>query len=275
MNDSNYTHTCQVCNERYTPTLNKDGTPYKTKHKICSQKCRERHKRIGNIDRQCKACGVTFRRRKRKNDAALYCSRECGYESARLCGTVRTIREEIVALHRISANVTRIRFNRLVRPELRALSNIRRFVINRTIVCKQCNHTILRRRAFFSYCNDACQSLYIRERKAQYKKTESYRSAKRAAKSKRRALIRGASDGQPIDPIKVFERDKWLCHICGNKTIKSKRGTIHDRAPELEHIISLADGGTHTWGNVACSCRKCNGLKGAESFGQVGFNFAN
>lgn len=79
---------------------------------------------------------------------------------------------------------------------------------------------------------------------------------------------------EPIDPFKVLERDKWRCHLCGVKTPKSKRGTHDDRAPELEHIVSLADGGTHTWGNVACSCRKCNIEKGAASHGQLGFDIS-
>ena len=95
----------------------------------------------------------------------------------------------------------------------------------------------------------------------------------RIAKAKRRRLIEGKA-AHNIDPIKVFERDGWRCHICKAKTIKAKRGTYHDRAPELDHIITLADGGTHTWGNVACACRKCNGAKSARSLGQLGFDLA-
>lgn len=42
------------------------------------------------------------------------------------------------------------------------------------------------------------------------------------------------------------------------------------KAPELEHIIPIAMGGTHTWDNVACACRLCNQAKGARDFGQLG-----
>lgn len=104
-------------------------------------------------------------------------------------------------------------------------------------------------------------------------KRESERRNKRIAKAKRRARERGVS-ADAIDPLAVFERDKWRCHICKAKTQKKHRGTFKDTAPELDHIVSLADGGTHTWGNVACACRKCNGAKGSASFGQLGLALA-
>ena len=71
-----------------------------------------------------------------------------------------------------------------------------------------------------------------------------------------------------VDPIKVFERDGWRCHMCGCKTPASLRGKMVDRAPELDHIVPLAVRGAHTYANTACSCRKCNGLKGATIKGQ-------
>lgn len=72
-----------------------------------------------------------------------------------------------------------------------------------------------------------------------------------------------------VDPIKVFERDGWKCHLCGIKTPKRLRGTTDDRAPERDHIVSLADGGSDTYENSACACRRCNRLKGARSIGQL------
>jgi 5-methylcytosine-specific restriction endonuclease McrA len=70
------------------------------------------------------------------------------------------------------------------------------------------------------------------------------------------------------DPFKVFERDGWRCHLCLKPTRKDKRGTNHDRAPELDHIIPLAKGGAHTYANTACSCRKCNRWKRDTVIGQ-------
>jgi hypothetical protein len=84
----------------------------------------------------------------------------------------------------------------------------------------------------------------------------------------RRARMKGAPHGDRVNPTVVFERDGWLCHICGGKTSKSRRGTHHPKAPELDHIVPLGDGGLHTYENTACSHRSCNWLKGATTFGQ-------
>lgn len=73
---------------------------------------------------------------------------------------------------------------------------------------------------------------------------------------------------EPINPIRIFERDGWKCHMCGKKTPRKKRGTIATNAPELDHITALALGGSHTKANVATACRACNSRKGAGSFGQ-------
>ena len=92
---------------------------------------------------------------------------------------------------------------------------------------------------------------------------------RKVSKARREARKRGCGAVESIDPIKVFERDAWRCGICGAKTHKAKRGTYHPRAPELDHIVALANGGSHTWDNVQCSCRECNGRKGATDYGQI------
>lgn len=73
---------------------------------------------------------------------------------------------------------------------------------------------------------------------------------------------------EPINPIAIFDRDGWRCHICGKRTPKAKRGTYAKNAPELDHIVAMALGGGHTKENVACACRACNGAKGARVLGQ-------
>jgi len=72
-----------------------------------------------------------------------------------------------------------------------------------------------------------------------------------------------------FNPLRIFERDQWKCHICGVKTPKRLKGTIKPNAPELDHIVPLSAGGPHTQANVACACRRCNGLKGARPLGQM------
>lgn len=107
-------------------------------------------------------------------------------------------------------------------------------------------------RAHSTYCSTACAT----------------RRNRRVRRKIERARLRGAKT-EPVDPIKVFDRDGWRCHMCGVKTPRRLRGSFKDKAPELDHIIPLAKGGEHSYRNTACSCRKCNGAKADSSKGQL------
>ena len=90
---------------------------------------------------------------------------------------------------------------------------------------------------------------------------------------RRKTSIRRARMGgvkvEDIDPIAVFIRDGWKCQICGRKTPRKHRGKHTPNAPEMDHIVALANGGAHTWANVQCACRACNSRKGASDYGQL------
>lgn len=96
---------------------------------------------------------------------------------------------------------------------------------------------------------------------------------KGVAQRARRMTIRRhrqiAATIETFDPFEVFDRDGWCCHLCGCKTPKRLRGTYEDNAPELDHLEPLATGGEHSRRNTACSCRKCNNMKGAKPLGQL------
>lgn len=69
---------------------------------------------------------------------------------------------------------------------------------------------------------------------------------------------------EPINPIDVFNRDGWRCQVCGCATPSKRRGSKARNAPELDHRVPMAKGGSHTWDNVQCACRSCNAFKGAN-----------
>lgn len=121
-------------------------------------------------------------------------------------------------------------------------------------ICKECGAAFMpeygnKRRSF---CSEFCCKKYQH----------------RAAKASRRAKKKG-NGYESFNPFEVFERDKWTCQICRIKTPRKLRGTTNDNAPELDHIVSLAEGGAHTMRNTQCLCRKCNGEKGATTKGQL------
>jgi hypothetical protein len=72
-----------------------------------------------------------------------------------------------------------------------------------------------------------------------------------------------------LRPLAVLERDGYRCQICGKDTPRHLRGKQIHNAPELDHILPLSRGGTHTWDNVQCACRACNREKHSKPFGQL------
>jgi 5-methylcytosine-specific restriction endonuclease McrA len=83
---------------------------------------------------------------------------------------------------------------------------------------------------------------------------------------------------EPINRKKVFERDDWTCHICGESTSKS-----YDHAdpwsPTLDHIIPISQGGPHLYENVAlahsyCNAVKCDGRSGEDAATMLGVDSA-
>lgn len=93
----------------------------------------------------------------------------------------------------------------------------------------------------------------------------------RVAKSVRRVRMRG-DDGrmiESIDPFFILERDGWRCYLCGVKTPKRLRGTCEPNAPEVDHVVPVARGGSHTEDNLRCCCRRCNQAKSDRALGDM------
>lgn len=107
--------------------------------------------------------------------------------------------------------------------------------------------------------------------KSQYCSNQCVDASKRKQKldmgsgSSRARARRYGVEYEPVNVIKVFERDGWRCQICGRRTPKKLRGRVDCKtAPELDHRVPLSRGGGHTYDNVQCACRDCNGKKSAN-----------
>lgn len=102
------------------------------------------------------------------------------------------------------------------------------------------------------YCSDQCKN--------------------RTKGSRRRARKRGARH-EPYSRPAIFERDRWRCHICKRRTLRTK-AVPHPRAPVIDHLVPLAAGGDDTAANVATACFLCNSTKrehgGGEQLALIG-----
>lgn len=181
---------------------------------------------------------------------------------------------EINALHRIASRQSKPLLGMTVLKEVAGLMRIKKANFKnchdkyRTfghkgtklkIVCEQCSKPFVYKmgQGGLKRKCDSCITINIR-------------NSRRISKGIRRAKQKQV-EHESLNPIKVFERDRWKCHICGTSTPKELRGSYLSNAPELDHIITLAEGGSHTYSNVACACRSCNRKKGAKSYGQLKF----
>jgi len=246
------TKTCEVCGQSFEPNK------YRPKQRFCSPQCRlkwESQHQYNPKIYTCQHCGKEYAPKVANRD--MYCSRECYQAHGR-----RGITPVFVFVCKVcGAHVER--YGGYCSDECRkevarrkAQERERREYKPRQHKCKECG-------VFFttsygdsrrSFCSDKCMKKYGR----------------RVSGARRSARIRGAGYVETIDPMAVFRRDRWRCHLCGKRTPKRLRGTTEDRAPELDHVIPIARGGPHTYDNVACSCRRCNQAKGDRIVGQLG-----
>lgn len=215
----------------------------------------------------CKECGIAFRRKLGGNTTKgtnSFCSSDCYGKNLSRSG-VRPVRP---TLHSEHINAMKLHIKQLKKQ----LEKEKKRQLKDAL--KQCAEMeVLIRRLCV---NQSCPGIATRAGHRCEACASEHNKAKRKADKVMHKAIRRARESikaESINPIRVFDLHKWRCQACGSKTPKKLRGTYEDRAPELDHIVSLADGGTHTWANVQCLCRQCNIAKSSRSIGQLGLGF--
>jgi hypothetical protein len=81
------------------------------------------------------------------------------------------------------------------------------------------------------------------------------RRVQRAHRARKRGAV---SDG--YTRIEIFERDNWVCWICGD-SVNRDADPLDLDAPTIDHKTALAVGGSDTRENVATAHRWCNSVK--------------
>jgi hypothetical protein len=95
---------------------------------------------------------------------------------------------------------------------------------------------------------------------------EKFKISSRKGAQKHRALKRKATI-EEFSHIEVFERDNYICQLCGCKTSLRYKSQYHPKRTELDHIIPLSIGGEHSKRNTQCLCHQCNIEKGNRRVG--------
>jgi 5-methylcytosine-specific restriction endonuclease McrA len=302
MADAHSTHTCEVCGSLFIRKLNKNGTQRKTKHTVCSNTCYAL-KANGKYriplragERACTSCGTLFIAKANQK----HCSGKCRNGTTMTRGQYRESVKAASKNNFVCINCGKPAYRRLsgtnkkrghenkycsreclksfyakARDDAeRLIHSVRRLVSKEIKAIRSLGKSKYKPTKKRCFCGK-CGAMYIASLGGGLHKQfcdacreETKKSAKRVAKAARRARKKGA-EYEPVNPLKVFERDGWRCQLCGVKTPKTKRGTYSDQAPELDHIIPLSAGGSHSYLNTQCACRRCNQEKSDKPMGQL------
>lgn len=256
---------CPVCGKEYTNPC--------SANKYCSQECavstiRGIHRTRVHV--KCQHCGEMFMPGRGENKG-MYCSRTCSFEAKAQKSKERAAIKLLVSLQKKAAKL--IPANH----------------------CKHCGKATTR----LTYCSERCRyennkAATLQRMRDKYEKvavsvkacavcgkdfighskrlTCSDRCSKKRNKThdhRKRARKHGVVY-EPVNVISVFDRDGWKCQICGCKTPRTAKGKNRPNSPELDHRVPISKGGGHTYDNVQCSCRRCNGEKSNKgSAGQI------
>lgn len=180
-----------------------------------------------SVEKRCEQCKCMRRMR----TDVKFCSRRCSAESRRDLSRLPVVHPAPSPLSWLPANHPAVRPSSAVTPIL--------FVAGRCVRCD--GPFVVAYQTENRYCSERC--------------------GKGDGKARRRARKRDAFVA-PVSRARIFERDDWRCQIC-KKKVRRDAVVPHPKAPVLDHIIPLADGGTHEPANVQCAHHLCNCIKSA------------
>lgn len=251
---------CGVCGESYQPR--------QRNQRNCSRRCYENrvrppHRRVVGQGR-CDWCSEPFDVWSDYREQT-YCSKSCALQSRRKTScsifgrSCRLFISECAVCDRPFTS-------RYAHHRVGVCSSVCRNLIGNhgpegaraEVTCVLCGETWHRweRPSVSRYCSDDCR-------------VEAIRQARKVTK-KQRAKHQHTHFIEPIFRRKVFERDDWICHLCGEPT--NPEAEVPDPlAPTIDHLTPLALGGEHAYRNVQTAHFVCNSRKGSRVAGQLHF----
>lgn len=125
-------------------------------------------------------------------------------------------------------------------------------------ICAECGEPFYSEYEGATYCCDKCCRRAGHRRDVKRGRAGGYRKRMRIVRTK-------AAYDPSVTLNAVYKRFKGKCCACGCKVYRSKE--YRPDQATLDHIIALANNGTHTWDNVQLLCSDCNSKK--RDFGQM------
>lgn len=137
--------------------------------------------------------------------------------------------------------------------ELRKAANLQ---VDRT--CRECGATFHSEYENAAYCSPECRRKHVNRATAARHKRNGH-----AGTHRKRARNYGCAYDPSVTLTRLIERDGLTCYICGKQCDPNDLswGSSGPNKPTLDHVVPLAKGGGHVWGNVKVCCGECNSAK--------------
>lgn len=240
---------CKFCGQTYLAD--------RKTQKFCSEPCCRRYWENVPEDEMkyqyvCEYCGRTYKTIHKERNR--YCSRECAFAASHEEKEKKqSINDKNRLVYYCSICGKQIPIGRKYQycsDDCERESNRRKSLVYDSKkkklekkICKQCGKEFISEYGdkHRNFCSDQCRDRYTSRRR----------------KDRKRA---GCSFVEHINRNAIFERDKWICQICGEPVNPALRFP-HSLSATIDHIIPLARGGNHQRSNVQLAHFICNCLK--------------
>lgn len=121
---------------------------------------------------------------------------------------------------------------------------------------------------FRAKCCESCLSGYLSRRSREHfdanphlRKWSSKQDMDRFYAFRRRRIVRGRQ-AEVFSAAEIFERDGWLCQLCGEEVDRDLKWP-DPKSASLDHVVQIARGGQHIRSNCQLAHLGCNSRKGA------------
>lgn len=138
--------------------------------------------------------------------------------------------------------------------------------------CEACGHEYPKYSKGQRWCSRACSNQHKVKSGGPRRFTpeeakERIRLSSQAKCRRRRAAKRGGVS-EPYTLAQIAERDRSRCGLCGGR-VAMKQRVPHPKAPTIDHVVPVFEGGDDTRANVQLAHFRCNSAKGARGCQQL------
>lgn len=192
----------------------------------------------GYVDLKCKKCGAVIRK--------SFVSVKHGTSTCQNCKAIEREKQEQEKRKKADSK-RKEKHDELVKRETQKAKERAELIKRKTHPCFVCGRLTTNRYC----CSVAC----------------SEKRSNNIKEIRRREKLKEAIVDTDITLEKVYRLNDGICYLCGSacdwndKEIRENGIVCGNTYPSIDHVIPLANGGKHEWGNVRLAHRRCNSIK--------------